>query len=68
MVSCYGRRFFGPISNVICKAITLMQLAEMFPNDEAAREWFEAILWPTGDHPCPACGSVNTCVGGLLST
>ena len=42
------------------KGITLMQLAEMFPNDEAAREWFEAILWPTGDRPCPACGSVST--------
>ncbi len=42
------------------KGITLLELAEMFPNDETAREWFEAILWPTGDRPCPACGSVST--------
>ena len=42
------------------KGITLMQLGEMFPNNETAREWFESILWPTGERPCPDCGSVST--------
>ena len=42
------------------KGITLLELAEMFPDEAAARDWFERILWPTGDRPCPRCGSVNT--------
>ena len=42
------------------KGITLMELADRFPNEEAAREWFEAILWPTGERDCPRCGSLNT--------
>ncbi|MXZ63427.1 MAG: IS1595 family transposase [Chloroflexi bacterium] len=42
------------------KGITLLELAEMFPDESAARDWFERILWPTGDRPCPRCGSVNT--------
>ena len=40
--------------------ITLLQLAEMFPDEAAAREWFEAILWPTGERACQRCGSLNT--------
>ena len=39
--------------------ITLVQLADMFPTEESAREWFEARVWPEGRH-CPACGSVRT--------
>ena len=42
------------------EGITLLQLAEMFPDEDAAREWFEHILWPTGDRPCPRCGSTDT--------
>lgn len=41
------------------EGITVMQLAEMFPTDEAAREWFEARMWPDGRH-CPRCGSTRT--------
>ena len=40
--------------------ITLIQLAEMFPDEAAARSWFEAILWPTDERACPRCGSLNT--------
>ena len=30
----------------------------MFPNDDAARRWFEKQIWPHGPH-CPKCGSFN---------
>ena len=32
----------------------------MFPDEESAQQWFERILWPDGERPCPRCGSVNT--------
>lgn len=41
------------------EGITMMQLADMFPTEEAAREWFEARMWPEGRH-CPRCGSTRT--------
>ena len=41
------------------EGITLMQLAELFPTEDAAREWFEARMWPDGRH-CPRCGSLRT--------
>ena len=41
------------------EGITMVQLSEMFPTDEAAREWFEARMWPDGRH-CPRCGSTRT--------
>ena len=39
--------------------ITLMQLADMFHDEVAAREWFEARVWPNGRY-CPRCGSTRT--------
>ncbi|MCY4354646.1 MAG: IS1595 family transposase [Truepera sp.] len=42
------------------KGITLLELARMFPNENAAREWFENILWPNGKRYCPRCGSDDT--------
>ena len=46
------------------EGVTVMQMADMFPTDEAAREWFEAKIWSKGRH-CPRCGSVETveCAG-----
>ncbi len=41
------------------EGISLMQLADMFPNEEKAREWFEAKMWPDGRY-CPHCGSCDT--------
>ena len=41
------------------EGITLVQLADMFPTEDAAREWFEARIWPDGRH-CPNCGSIRT--------
>ena len=40
--------------------ISLIELAEMFPDEDAARAWFEGILWPTGERYCPRCGSADT--------
>ena len=38
------------------KGLTIIELFEMFPNDETAEEWFERQRW--GDNPrCPACAS-----------
>ena len=47
------------------QGISLMQLADMFPNEEAARKWFEEQRWPDGAH-CPHCGSVNVAAVGSL--
>ncbi len=40
------------------KGLSLMDLASMFPTDEAAEEWIIAIRWPNGVH-CPCCDSDN---------
>ena len=39
--------------------ISIMELGEMFPDEEAARKWFEVRVWPDGRY-CPRCGSVRT--------
>ena len=39
--------------------ISVMQLADMFPDEEAARKWFEARIWPDGRH-CPRCKGTRT--------
>lgn len=36
--------------------ITLPQLFEMFPDEEAARLWIESVVWPYGP-VCPRCGA-----------
>ena len=41
------------------KGITVVELADMFPDEESARKWFEARVWPDGRH-CPKCGSTDT--------
>ena len=41
------------------EGISMVQLCDMFPDEESAREWFEARVWPDGRY-CPHCGSVNT--------
>ena len=39
--------------------LSLMQLFDMFPDEEAARHWFESICWPEG-RCCGHCGSTRT--------
>ena len=41
------------------EGISIMELTEMFPDEAAARTWFEAQVWPSGRH-CPRCGSART--------
>ena len=41
------------------EGVTLVQLMDMFPTEEAATEWFESIIWPNGRY-CPKCGSERT--------
>ena len=40
------------------QGISVKKLMGMFPNDDAAREWIEAQIWPDGPY-CPHCGSTN---------
>ena len=41
------------------EGLSLMELHDMFPNEAAARTWFEETLW--GDQRvCGKCGSINT--------
>ncbi len=40
------------------KELTLMQVADMFRDEDAARDWVASQRWPDGPH-CPKCGSVN---------
>ena len=39
--------------------ISLLELAQKFPDEESARKWLEGILWPEGRF-CPNCSSKNT--------
>ena len=39
--------------------ISTLELARMFPDEDAARRWFEAIIWADG-RVCPNCGSADT--------
>ena len=40
------------------EGMSLIQLFQMFPDDEAAEKWFIHTRWPDG-MACPRCGSVN---------
>ena len=41
------------------EGITIVELMDMFPTEEAATEWFESVVWEDGRY-CPKCGSVET--------
>ncbi len=40
--------------------ISLLELNDMFPDEVAARRWFEEQRWPDGQRACPRCGCVET--------
>lgn len=42
------------------EGISIIELTEMFPDENAAVKWFENLYWPTG-RCCGHCGSTNTC-------
>ena len=39
--------------------MTVVELMDMFPTEEAAAKWFESVVWEGGRH-CPKCGSTET--------
>ena len=41
------------------KGLTLIDLMNMFPTEEAVTKWFESVLWSSG-RCCGKCGSVKT--------
>ena len=41
------------------EGITVVQLMDMFPTEEAATQWFEAVVW-NGERCCGKCGSLRT--------
>ena len=41
------------------EGLTLIDIFDMFPTEEAATAWFEAVVWPSG-RCCGHCGSVRT--------
>ena len=41
------------------EGMSIIELMNMFPTEEAATEWFESVLWPSG-RCCGHCGSVKT--------
>jgi len=41
------------------KGLSLPEIMEMFPTEEAAGKWFESIVWANG-RTCPHCGSCDT--------
>ena len=44
------------------KGLSLVQITNLFPNDDAAEKWIEAQLWPDGPR-CPHCGTANVQAG-----
>ena len=41
------------------EGLTLVQLMDMFPTEEAATQWFASVLW-NGERCCGKCGSLKT--------
>ena len=38
--------------------MSLIDVFDMFPDEDSAVKWFESVLWPDGAY-CPKCGSFN---------
>jgi transposase-like protein len=39
--------------------MTVIELFDMFPDEQSATKWFESVIWPDGRH-CPKCGGKRT--------
>ena len=40
--------------------ISILEMAEMIPDEALATKWFEITMWGDKYRPCPYCGSVDT--------
>lgn len=50
------------------EGISLIEIMDMFPDDETARAWFEECRWPDGMVACYECGSLNVQAGAKHPT
>ncbi len=50
---------FGP-GKAYRTGISLIELFDMFPDEESAHEWFESIRWADGERQCPRCWGDRT--------
>ncbi len=41
------------------EGLTLLEVGDIFPTEEAATSWIESIVWPK-ERGCPHCGSTHT--------
>lgn len=41
------------------KGLTLLQVADMFRDEDAAKTWLAEARWPDGKARCPHCGTTN---------
>ena len=41
------------------EGISVIELAEMFPDEASAVSWFESQIWPDGERCCGHCGGLN---------
>ena len=41
------------------KGVSLIELAQWFPDEETALQWFESVIWKDG-RTCPRCGGTDT--------
>ena len=48
------------------EGLSVIELADMFPTEDSAGEWFESLIWLTG-RCCPRCGSTETTVAAATS-
>jgi len=48
------------------EGISMVELCDMFPTEDAARTWFEGVVWPDG-RVCPRCGCRDTREAGPKS-
>ena len=42
------------------KSLKIIELLDMFPDEEAARKWFEDVRWGDYGRACPHCGGTET--------
>lgn len=41
------------------EGLSVIELFDMFPTEQAATDWFTSIRWPNGVDSCPRCGTVD---------
>ncbi|MYD00368.1 MAG: transposase [Gammaproteobacteria bacterium] len=49
----------GSVGRSYREGISIIELAERFPNEESAIKWVEKLNWPNGEMCCMRCGSVD---------